>query len=114
MPPLPRVFPNRETEFTGLSLRDYFAGHALQGLLASGVWSSAKDHKSLTKAAYNLSDHMLAHRDATDPDVEQERIENMSLEELEAYQATVQQEAERAAKIRALKKKKGSGRRVIQ
>ena len=49
----------------GMSLRDYFAAAALQGLASacdeSGTWQAADP--STAKAAYELADAMLAERD---------------------------------------------------
>jgi hypothetical protein len=43
----------------GLSIRDYFAGMALQGLLVSG---KTRDVTLLTSFSYDLADAMLAER----------------------------------------------------
>ncbi len=44
----------------GMSLRDYFAGHALAGLVGGLVRAKADD---LAEQAYELADALLAHRD---------------------------------------------------
>jgi hypothetical protein len=46
----------------GLTLRDHFAGIALQGMLASGSYSPKQD---LSEIAYDQADKMLARRKAT-------------------------------------------------
>lgn len=47
----------------GMSLRDYFAGQALQGLLAStDAHSALPDAGPLAKHAYRFADAMLAER----------------------------------------------------
>ena len=51
------VFPN----YTGMSLRDYFAGMALQGIIPHDVEISMND-ASLAASAYELADAMLAAR----------------------------------------------------
>ncbi len=56
-------------EFTGISLRDYFAAKALQGMLASPYWSDNADgneHNEMAAAgqAYRMADAMLKAREA--------------------------------------------------
>lgn len=63
------AFPvNRET-FTrvGMSLRDYFAGHALAGLLAADAKYGGRtdNREALAADAYGFADAMLAAREAT-------------------------------------------------
>jgi hypothetical protein len=43
----------------GMSLRDYFAAAAMQGIMASGSGAMVRDHAAL---AYALADAMLAER----------------------------------------------------
>lgn len=45
----------------GMSLRDYFAAKAMQGLISSSS-SFANYPKTVTDAAYEIADHMLAGR----------------------------------------------------
>lgn len=47
----------------GMSLRDWFAGQALAGILARGVSSSTSDQK-IAEAAYAIADTMLGARAA--------------------------------------------------
>ena len=46
----------------GMTLRDYFAAKALQGLLSDSCFSLAKD--SLAKHAYEYADEMIKAREA--------------------------------------------------
>ncbi|WP_017521983.1 hypothetical protein ACQCLI_18275 [Pseudomonas nitroreducens] len=55
----------------GMTLRDYFAAKALQGMLANGDWVDRMATRSgleadvcASKAAYEVADAMLAARDA--------------------------------------------------
>jgi hypothetical protein len=49
----------REHPVEGLTLRDYFAAAAMQGIMASGSGAMVRDHAAL---AYALADAMLAER----------------------------------------------------
>jgi hypothetical protein len=64
------TFPNGETEIqTGMTLRDYFANSALNGLMSSYSGSSAlyseisKNAKNMAKVSYELADEMLKQRE---------------------------------------------------
>lgn len=63
------AFPNQigvTTCDSGMTLRDYFAGQALVGILSSkngGWFGEAKDQVFQTRAAYAYADSMLAARD---------------------------------------------------
>lgn len=48
--------------YRGMSLRDYFAGLAMQGLLARIPWGEGYSEELLAKAAYETADAMLAKR----------------------------------------------------
>jgi hypothetical protein len=50
------------TQYVGLSVRDYFAGQALVGLLQDGV--NAVTGSALARDAYLIADHMLAARES--------------------------------------------------
>ncbi|KAA3658404.1 MAG: hypothetical protein DWQ10_11230 [Calditrichaeota bacterium] len=54
------AFPSRgeKTEYKGMTLRDYFAAHALQGLLANGH----KPNEWTAEEAFTLADYMLDKR----------------------------------------------------
>lgn len=56
----------REVVYHGLTLRDYFAAAALQGLLAYGAQTldeNIPEETALTKDAYLFADAMLAERE---------------------------------------------------
>ena len=48
----------------GMTLRDYFAAHAVQGLLASDIECGPDDVASVVASAYILADAMLKERQA--------------------------------------------------
>jgi len=57
------AFPNPHFKgFMGMSLRDWFAGQALSGLVGGKGVVGATDAKSLAKSAYSLADAMLEAR----------------------------------------------------
>lgn len=59
-----RVEPGGSRQFAGMSLRDYFAAKALNGICASGPtkdWSNLQ----LAREAYQLADAMLKARNET-------------------------------------------------
>ena len=49
-------------ETSGMSLRDWFAGQALAGLLAKYFLNKPEDQKTTTQMAYQLADAMLTER----------------------------------------------------
>lgn len=63
------TFPDsHKTDINGISLRDYFAGQALQGAIAHGLFNSEKAEKGypeyLAFLAYAYADAMLEERGA--------------------------------------------------
>ena len=55
-----QAFPNpHRTDMTGMTLRDYFAAKAMQGLLASGNLPKTMPDADLAECAYALADAML-------------------------------------------------------
>lgn len=50
----------------GMDLRDYFAGHALQGLLANGTIGMQLPPKNVCERAYAHADWMIKVRDQND------------------------------------------------
>lgn len=53
-----------EIEHNGMTLRDYFAAKALQGMLAACTgWSEAQQER-LTKCSYAMADEMMKAREA--------------------------------------------------
>jgi hypothetical protein len=60
-----QAFPNpHRTDMTGMTLRDYFAAKAMQGLLASGNLPKTMPDADLAECAYALADAMLKAREA--------------------------------------------------
>jgi len=60
-----QAFPNpHRTDMTGMTLRDYFASRAMQGLLASGNLPKTMPDADLAECAYALADAMLKAREA--------------------------------------------------
>ena len=49
----------------GMTLRDYMAAKALQGMLASGNLSKTMPDADIAECSYNLADAMLKARDGT-------------------------------------------------
>lgn len=66
------AFPARHTpeHSPGMTLRDWFAGQALSGLMASHDWKHMCDTDSYAKDAYSLADSMLKARARTSADCE--------------------------------------------
>jgi len=74
-PSNPRAFPFLDSEMNvleqGMTLRDYFANSAMQGLLSSYVGSSdvykdiSYNAKSIASHSYHLADAMLKQRELT-------------------------------------------------
>ena len=59
-----QAFPNpHRTDMTGMTLRDYFAAKALQGMLASGNLPKTMPDADLAECVYNLADAMLKARE---------------------------------------------------
>ena len=71
-PALPRPYSDRPRSTVtwsaqeGMSLRDWFAGAALIGMLAKGVSPEATDH-GFAVAAWAIADIMLLHRSQKPP-----------------------------------------------
>ena len=58
------AFPTNDVCYNGMTLRDYFAAKAMQGILAgtltpTTVWS----HDEVSETAYNVADAMLKARE---------------------------------------------------
>ena len=61
--PLANLWHNELKHYNGMTLRDYFAAHAMQGICASGPsveWSNDR----LAAEAYDLADAMLKARES--------------------------------------------------
>lgn len=54
--------PQNHTSKEGMTLRDYFAGNAIQGLLADPAWRRDMDFEETAWAAYEQADAMLKAR----------------------------------------------------
>ena len=62
-PAFPTATLAQKTE-GGMTLRDYFAAKAMQGMMADGQILQLVEDKELAKAAYGLADAMLKAREA--------------------------------------------------
>jgi len=63
----PQAFPTHPDaplSCDGMTLRDYFAAKAMQGMLASGNLPKTMPDADLAECAYNLADEMLKAREA--------------------------------------------------
>jgi hypothetical protein len=59
------AFPNPHLrDGSGMTLRDYFAAKALQGMLASGNLPKTMPDADIAECSYNLADAMLKAREA--------------------------------------------------
>jgi len=59
-----KAFPNpHRTDETGMTLRDYFAGLAMQGMMASNNLPNSVKNDELAAVAYDLADAMLKERE---------------------------------------------------
>lgn len=56
------AFPTYPTHTPGMTLRDYFAAHALVGMLSGGT--ILRNHADYGVKAYDLADAMVAAREA--------------------------------------------------
>ena len=55
-----QAFPNpHRTDMTGMTLRDYFAAKAMQGLLSDPDWRQDMNFEDTAHAAYKQADAML-------------------------------------------------------
>lgn len=54
-----QIDPDRDIQWCGMSLRDYFAAKAMQGMSDSGCSNAA-----IAKCAYQMADEMLKARQA--------------------------------------------------
>lgn len=61
------AFPRNNTQSEGMSLRDWFAGHAMSavviGVLTNGEVPKRSDDDRIARTAYQLADAMLAARE---------------------------------------------------
>jgi hypothetical protein len=61
--PAPTTKP-LENYYPGISIRDYFAAKAMQGLLAGITPTTVWSHDEAAETAYNVADAMLKAREA--------------------------------------------------
>ena len=54
--------------FRGMTLRDWFAGHAIAGILTQNIDLESADLESCARYAYKFADEMLAARNRTGGD----------------------------------------------
>jgi hypothetical protein len=58
------AFPSHpDSAYAGMTLRDWFAGMALQGMIAAH-WTERYDYDSYSDCAYSMADSMIAMRDS--------------------------------------------------
>ena len=57
-----QAFPLHIDAAEGMTLRDYFAAHAMQGMIASGQWEMCGSEQSISDVAYDYASRMLARR----------------------------------------------------
>ena len=62
----PPAFPIPDFDEQGMTLRDYFAAKAMQGLFASDTcdWNQEGDWEERARTAYEMADAMLKAREA--------------------------------------------------
>ncbi len=59
----PEVRPDMDPKRCGMTLRDYFAAHAMQGFMTSGQFTD-REWNGEAEAAYRVADAMLEAREA--------------------------------------------------
>lgn len=57
------AFPHPGGVSFGMTLRDYFAARAMEGILSSPHWAALPDPDSIAERAYNQADAMLRARE---------------------------------------------------
>ena len=63
---IPRAFPHTPTQVAnrrGMTLRDYFAAKALQGMLSRQLPVAGVDEKNYVEKAYVMAGHMMEQRE---------------------------------------------------
>ena len=62
----PEIIPHRDHDFAGMTLRDYFAAKAMQGMAGSHAYCERGwDQADLAGQAYEIADAMLKARAVT-------------------------------------------------
>ena len=60
----PEIIPQKDRDFAGMTLRDYFAAKAMQGLLAQSLGTALESDPILgAQYAYRVADAMLSARE---------------------------------------------------
>ena len=62
----PQAFPISGSQYQhtkGMTLRDYFAAQAMQGIIQYGPWSDEQDMRQIAVCAYLQADAMLKARE---------------------------------------------------
>ena len=60
----PEIIPHKERDFAGMTLRDYFAAKAMQGMAGSHAYCERGwDQADLAGQAYEIADAMLKARE---------------------------------------------------
>ena len=62
--PLEMVYTQENEKFNGMTLRDYFAAKAMQGMLSACTGWSEAGIERLAKCSYMTADQMLKEREA--------------------------------------------------
>ena len=62
--PLEMVYTQENEKFNGMTLRDYFAAKAMQGMLSACTGWSEAGIERLAKCSYMTADEMLKEREA--------------------------------------------------
>ena len=65
--PLQSIGPEFAPGYAGMSLRDYFAAKAMQGMMAGGSIRSGTTNAEVATVAYGLADAMLRARQEPQP-----------------------------------------------
>ena len=58
----PEIIPQKDRDFAGMTLRDYFAAKAMQGFCSGSFWGEANNDECAV-AAYAMADAMLKARE---------------------------------------------------
>ncbi len=62
-PAFPRLFDNNHENYTGMTLRDYFAAKAMQGNIAGWPNDQLFNPDGIAEHAYTIADAMLKERE---------------------------------------------------
>ena len=62
--PITNHWHNELNHYNGMTLRDYMAAKAMQGIIQYGPWSDEQDMRQIAVCAYLQADAMLKAREA--------------------------------------------------